>query len=56
MCSHREAPYVNDAPRHDLRHSESAQDHAILLPIYAQMAEKDLVYVADTLKTELQRN
>lgn len=55
MCSHREAPYVNDAPRHDLRHSESAQDHAILLPIYAQMAEKDLVYVADTLKTELQR-
>ena len=56
MCSHREAPYLNGAPRHELRQSEAAQDHSILLPIYAQMAEKDLAYVADKLKAELQRN
>ena len=53
MCSHREAPYLNGKQRHDLRQSELAQDHSILLPIYAQMSEDDLVCVADTLKTEL---
>jgi dTDP-4-amino-4,6-dideoxygalactose transaminase len=54
MCSHREAPYLNGKQRHDLRQSELAQDHSILLPIYAQMNEDDLVYVADTLKVEIQ--
>jgi perosamine synthetase len=54
MCSHREAPYLNGKQRHDLRQSELAQDHSILLPIYAQMSEDDLVCVADTLKIELQ--
>jgi perosamine synthetase len=54
MCSHREAPYLNGKQRHDLRQSELAQDHSILLPIYAQMSEDDLVSVADTLKIELQ--
>ena len=54
MCSHREAPYLNGRQRHDLRQSELAQDHSILLPIYAQMSEDDLVFVADTLKIELQ--
>ena len=53
MCSHREAPYLNGKQRHDLRQSELAQDHSILLPIYAQMSEDDLVCVADTLKAEL---
>jgi dTDP-4-amino-4,6-dideoxygalactose transaminase len=49
MCSHREPPYVDEKPRHSLRQSELAQDHAILLPLYAQMTENDQVRVADTL-------
>ena len=32
-----------------------AQDHSILLPIYAQMTEDDLVRVADALRRELNR-
>jgi len=54
MCSHREAPYLNGKQRHDLRQSELAQDHSILLPIYAQMSEDDLMFIADALKVELQ--
>lgn len=54
MCGHREAPYVNGEQRHDLRQSELAQDHSILLPIYAQMRADDLACVADTLRTALQ--
>jgi dTDP-4-amino-4,6-dideoxygalactose transaminase len=53
MCSHREKPYAGEKPLHDLRQSELAQDHAILLPIYAQMNEEDQIRVADELKTEL---
>jgi perosamine synthetase len=55
MCSHREAPYSNHGHRHDLRQSELAQDHSILLPIYAQMTEDDVVRVADALRNELYR-
>jgi perosamine synthetase len=53
MCSHREKPYAGEKSRHDLRQSELAQDHAILLPIYAQMNEEDQIRVADELKAEL---
>jgi perosamine synthetase len=53
MCSHREAPYSDRNQRHDLRESELAQDHSILLPIYAQMIEDDQVRVASALRTEL---
>jgi perosamine synthetase len=53
MCSHREAPYSNNGQRHDLRQSELAQDHSILLPIYAQMTADDQVRVASALRTEL---
>jgi perosamine synthetase len=53
MCSHREKPYAGEKPRHDLRQSELAQDHTILLPIYAQMNEEDQIRVADELKAEL---
>jgi perosamine synthetase len=53
MCSHREAPYGNGKERHDLRQSELAQDHSILLPIYAQMNEDDQLRVAEALKSEL---
>jgi perosamine synthetase len=53
MCSHREKPYAGEKPLHDLRQSELAQDHSILLPIYAQMNEEDQIRVADELKAEL---
>jgi perosamine synthetase len=53
MCSHREAPYLNEKKRHNLRQSELAQDHSILLPIYVQMSQDDLGYIAETLKTAL---
>ncbi|MFK4505756.1 DegT/DnrJ/EryC1/StrS family aminotransferase [Bradyrhizobium daqingense] len=53
MCSHREPPYVKAAQRHDLRHSELAQDRSILLPIYAQMSEAEQLHVAECLKAEL---
>jgi perosamine synthetase len=55
MCSHREAPYSGDKQRHDLRLSEDVQDHSILLPIYAQMTQDELVCVADALRRELNR-
>lgn len=53
MCSHREAPYASDERRHSLRQSELAQDHSILLPIYAQMTEDDQARVVDALRAEL---
>ena len=55
MCSHREKPYAGEKPRHDLRQSELAQDHAILLPIYAQMTEENVVCVADALRAMVQQ-
>lgn len=55
MCSHREAPYAGDKQRHDLRRSELAQDHSILLPVFAQMTEDDQIHVANALKAELCR-
>ena len=54
MCSHREPPYLSEKHCHDLRQSELAQDHAILLPIYTQMTDDDLFRVANALKQELQ--
>jgi dTDP-4-amino-4,6-dideoxygalactose transaminase len=54
MCSHRESPYSGEKPRHELRQSELAQDHSILLPIYTQMTEDDLVRVADALRWEFE--
>ena len=55
MCSHREPCYSDQKPRHDLRQSELAQDHSILLPIYPQMTEDDQARVADALVRELHR-
>lgn len=52
MCSHRELPY-RDQATHNLSQSELAQDHCILLPIYAQMATTDQEQVADALTKEL---
>ena len=53
MCSHREPCYAGEKLRHDLRQSELAQDHAILLPLYAQMTEEDQVTVANALRSAL---
>jgi dTDP-4-amino-4,6-dideoxygalactose transaminase len=53
MCSHREAPYANGSTRDDLRRSEHAQDHAILLPLYVQMSESDQDHVAEVLRRDL---
>jgi dTDP-4-amino-4,6-dideoxygalactose transaminase len=55
MCSHREPCYSDQKLRHDLRQSELAQDHSILLPIYAQMTEDDQLRVVDALVRELRR-
>jgi perosamine synthetase len=54
MCSHREKPYAGEKRLHDLGQSELAQDHAILLPIYAQMTEESVVCVADSLRAIVQ--
>jgi perosamine synthetase len=51
LCS----PYSADKQRHDLRLSEDAQDHSILLPIYAQMTQDELVRVADALRHALKQ-
>jgi perosamine synthetase len=53
MCSHREPCYAGEQSRHDLPQSELAQDHAILLPLYAQMTEEDQVTVANAFRSAL---
>jgi perosamine synthetase len=53
MCAHREQPYREQKPAHDLRQSELAQDHCILLPLYTQMTEDDQARVADAVRHEL---
>lgn len=53
MCSHRETPYATEGGGRKLVESERAQDHAILLPIYAQMTESDQEKVATALRAEL---
>jgi perosamine synthetase len=53
MCAHHEAPYAAESHRYDLRQSELAQDHAILLPLYVQMTESEIAQVADALRAQL---
>lgn len=53
MCSHREAPYANDERRHSLRQSELAQDHAVLLPLFAQLSEDQQAFIAEAVRKEL---
>ena len=49
MCAHREVPYL-DANRPPLPISEHAQDHVIVLPLFPQMTDDELQYVADSLR------
>jgi len=39
MCIHREAAYRDCARSFDLSHSEAAQDHCIILPLFPQMTD-----------------
>jgi dTDP-4-amino-4,6-dideoxygalactose transaminase len=50
MCAHREPSYADLPRRHDLSHSEAAQDHCILLPLYPQMSDDDQSQVAAALR------
>lgn len=54
MCSHREPAYADQPPRHRLTQSEAAQDHCILLPLYPEMTEGQLIQVADALQRACQ--
>lgn len=50
MCSHREAAYADSHPSVSLPHSEAAQDHCIILPLYVQMTPEDVARVAASLR------
>jgi perosamine synthetase len=55
MCTHFEPCYAGEKPRHDLRESELAQDHAILLPLYAQMTEEEQDTVGKAIRVALRQ-
>jgi dTDP-4-amino-4,6-dideoxygalactose transaminase len=50
MCAHREASYVKIVNGTELPHSEAAQDHCIILPLFPQMTEAEQTKVVATLK------
>lgn len=50
MCAHREACYAGSA-RASLKHSEAAQDHCIILPLYPQMTDEEQDTVVKELKS-----
>jgi dTDP-4-amino-4,6-dideoxygalactose transaminase len=49
MCSHREEAYRNNPQRSPLPHSEQAQEHCVLLPLYHQMTDAEQAQVATAL-------
>jgi perosamine synthetase len=49
MCSHREEPYLDARRSGVLVHSESAQDHCIVLPLYGQMTDADINQVVHAM-------
>jgi perosamine synthetase len=50
MCTHREPSYAGSATPHALPHSEDAQEHSVILPLYPQMTRDDQQQVADALQ------
>jgi dTDP-4-amino-4,6-dideoxygalactose transaminase len=50
MCSHREAVYGEASVRMPLPHSEAAQDHCIVLPLYPQMTHAEQEQVCNALR------
>jgi dTDP-4-amino-4,6-dideoxygalactose transaminase len=55
MCSHREPAYAELALRQELPWSEQAQDECILLPLYAQMSDREQLEVVDALREAVLR-
>jgi dTDP-4-amino-4,6-dideoxygalactose transaminase len=55
MCSHREAPYAQSVTPHSLAHSEAAQDHCILLPLYSGLSEHEQAHVARALRQSIEK-
>jgi len=53
MCSHREEAYRDLPISHPLPHSEAAQDHCIVLPLFPQMTEEEQSRVAAALRQSL---
>lgn len=49
MCAHREDGFAGQPLRMPLPHSEAAQDHCIVLPLYPQMTEDDQAQVVSAL-------
>ena len=49
MCIHREKPY-GGSPAASLAHSEAAQDRCVILPMYPQMTDDQVVEVVEALK------
>jgi perosamine synthetase len=49
MCIHREPAYAGLPCRFPLPHSEAAQQHCIILPLYIQMTAEDQDHVAASL-------
>jgi perosamine synthetase len=52
MCAHREACYAGTGHA-SLVHSEAAQDHCIILPLYLQMSEQEQDTVVKELKSAI---
>ncbi|MEH2526147.1 MULTISPECIES: DegT/DnrJ/EryC1/StrS family aminotransferase [unclassified Bradyrhizobium] len=52
MCAHREACYEGTGHA-SLVHSEAAQDHCIILPLYPQMSEEEQNTVVNELKSAI---
>jgi len=54
MCSHREPAYAGLPRRGSLVHSEEAQEHCVLLPLFAQMTEAEQCQIAESLQNALE--
>lgn len=50
MCAHREAGYAKIAEGLSLPHSEAAQDHCLMLPLFPSMTKSEQTKVVATLK------
>jgi len=50
MCSHREVVYADSKLPAPLTHSEAAQDHCIVLPLFIQMTATEVERVANVLR------
>lgn len=54
MCCHREEACADlPGPRHPLTHSEAAQDHCLMLPLFPQLTDAEQDRVIDTLHSTI---